>query len=96
MLLEVDDFMIGSAGPKARAWIRGILESRFTFGKYRDAHAGAVEYAGRRITVCPSKVVIDQEKYILEEVRPLAMAKGRLSHKDPPLDNQEFKALRSL
>eukprot|EP00959_Pyramimonas_sp_CCMP1952_P082933 1733312-Pyramimonas_sp.AAC.1 len=36
MLLEVDDFMIGSCDSTSRAWIRQLLEARFKFGKYRD------------------------------------------------------------
>eukprot|EP00959_Pyramimonas_sp_CCMP1952_P465348 9488138-Pyramimonas_sp.AAC.1 len=96
MLLEVDDFMIGSANEEARSWLRRLLESRFKFGKYRDCHAGSVDFAGRRVTFSDSKIVVDQEKYILEEVRPLSMAKGRMSDKSAPLGPDEFKALRSL
>eukprot|EP00959_Pyramimonas_sp_CCMP1952_P162163 3390463-Pyramimonas_sp.AAC.1 len=96
MLLEVDDFFIGSADADARAWIRSILEDRFRFGKYRDCHAGSVDFAGRRVSFLPGKAVIDQEKYILEEIRPLTLARGRLSVKSSPLEPSEFKALRSL
>eukprot|EP00959_Pyramimonas_sp_CCMP1952_P285973 5979705-Pyramimonas_sp.AAC.1 len=96
MLLEVDDFFIGSADQASRDWLRRVLESRFKFGKYRDCQAGAVDFAGRRITVAPDKAVIDMEKYILEEIRPLSMSKGRLARKDSPLEPHEFKALRSL
>eukprot|EP00959_Pyramimonas_sp_CCMP1952_P291790 6102997-Pyramimonas_sp.AAC.1 len=67
MLLEVGDFMIGSANEEARSWLRRLLESRFKFGKYRDCHAGSVDFAGRRVTLSDSKIVVDQEKYILEE-----------------------------
>eukprot|EP00959_Pyramimonas_sp_CCMP1952_P021843 459894-Pyramimonas_sp.AAC.1 len=36
------------------------------------------------------------EEYILEEVKPLSMNKGRLSNKSSSLDQSEFRALRSL
>ena len=39
---------------------------------------------------------MDQEKYILEEVRPISVERGRLSHRDNPLDANESKSLRSL
>eukprot|EP00959_Pyramimonas_sp_CCMP1952_P136544 2857601-Pyramimonas_sp.AAC.1 len=58
--------------------------------------AGPVECAGRRISLNARRAVIDQEKYILEEIRPLPLARGRLTRKDSPLDSSEFKALRSL
>eukprot|EP00959_Pyramimonas_sp_CCMP1952_P450591 9434433-Pyramimonas_sp.AAC.1 len=86
MLLEVDDFLIGSSSPESRQWLRGVLEARFKFGKYRDLQASAVDFAGRRITVSQDRAVIDQEKYILEDVRALPMATGRLSRKDTPLE----------
>eukprot|EP00959_Pyramimonas_sp_CCMP1952_P242207 5062826-Pyramimonas_sp.AAC.1 len=78
MLLEVDDFMIASSSPESRAWLRKTLEARFTFGKYRDCRGGPVDFAGRRLTFHPRKVQVDQEKYILEEIRSLSVAKGRM------------------
>eukprot|EP00959_Pyramimonas_sp_CCMP1952_P364257 7627891-Pyramimonas_sp.AAC.1 len=96
LLLEVDDFFIGSANPEARAWLRQVLEFRFRFGKYRDCQAGPVDYAGRRVTMGPQKAVVDMEKYILVEIRPISVLKGRLSSKGTPLENDEFNLLRSL
>eukprot|EP00959_Pyramimonas_sp_CCMP1952_P037806 791503-Pyramimonas_sp.AAC.1 len=61
MLLEVDDFFIGSSDAAARSWIRGALENRLRFGKYREGHAGPVDFAGRKVTFAPGKVTIDQE-----------------------------------
>ena len=43
-----------------------------------------------------TKVVVDQEKYILEEVQPLRFRPGRLSNKTNVLEASEFKDLRSL
>eukprot|EP00959_Pyramimonas_sp_CCMP1952_P454469 9469951-Pyramimonas_sp.AAC.1 len=96
ILLEVDDFFIGSLTEESRKWFRERLESRFRFGKYRDCHAGPVDYAGRRVTIGPNRATIDMEKYILEELRPISLAKGRLAARDTPLEGHEFKALRSL
>eukprot|EP00959_Pyramimonas_sp_CCMP1952_P178513 3731354-Pyramimonas_sp.AAC.1 len=94
MLLE--DFMIASSSRESRAWLRSTLEARFKFGKYRDCQAGLVDFAGRRLTLTPRKILIDQEKYILEEVKALSVAKGRMGQKDAPLEHGAFKALRSL
>eukprot|EP00959_Pyramimonas_sp_CCMP1952_P293371 6135377-Pyramimonas_sp.AAC.1 len=96
MLLEVDDSMIGSADTSSRDWLRKLLESRFKFGKYRDCHSGPADFAGRRITFMDQKITVDQEKYILEEIRPLSMAKGSMSDKDAELLPDELRALRSL
>eukprot|EP00959_Pyramimonas_sp_CCMP1952_P433770 9083339-Pyramimonas_sp.AAC.1 len=96
ILLEVDDFFIGSSSESSRRWLRELLEARFKFGKYRDCHSGPVDYAGRRITIGPQRATVDMEKYILEEVRPVTVQKGRLARRDLPLEPEEFKALRSL
>eukprot|EP00959_Pyramimonas_sp_CCMP1952_P290346 6072728-Pyramimonas_sp.AAC.1 len=77
ILLGVDDFFIASSPPEVRQQVRVMLESRFRFGKYRDLRASPVGYAGRRITQTPQRSTV-QEKYILEELRPLSMAHGRL------------------
>eukprot|EP00959_Pyramimonas_sp_CCMP1952_P220038 4600398-Pyramimonas_sp.AAC.1 len=74
MLLEVDDFFIGGATTEDRKWLRDRLE-RFKFGKYRDCGAGPVDFAGRRITTGPKRAAVDMEKYILEEMRPLSVAR---------------------
>eukprot|EP00959_Pyramimonas_sp_CCMP1952_P008070 168909-Pyramimonas_sp.AAC.1 len=75
VLLEVDDFFIGSTATEDRKWLRDRLESRFKFGKYRDCGAGPVDFAGRRITIGPKRAAVDMEKYILEEMRPLSVAR---------------------
>eukprot|EP00959_Pyramimonas_sp_CCMP1952_P242294 5064519-Pyramimonas_sp.AAC.1 len=93
ILLEVDDFLIASDSPESRKWLRETLEGRFRLGKYRDCHAGPVEYAGRSVRMGPQRTTIDQEKYILEELRPIALARGRLGQKKLPLDREEFKSL---
>eukprot|EP00959_Pyramimonas_sp_CCMP1952_P165558 3460829-Pyramimonas_sp.AAC.2 len=86
---------MGSSGSKLRAWLRQTLEARFKFGKYRDCHSGPVDFAGRRVTFLNDRAIVDQEKYILEEIRPLTLARGRLSDRRSLLENEEFRALRS-
>ena len=39
---------------------------------------------------------MDQEKYILEQIRPIPFRRGRRSDKMAPLNDQEFTSYRSL
>ncbi|CAE6953093.1 GIP [Symbiodinium sp. CCMP2592] len=91
VLIEVDDFII-TALPDIRAGLRKDFEGRFKFGKWEDDEA---EYAGRMVRVLHDRVLIDQKKYIEEQVHPVLLNKGRRSEKDSPLTQEEFEAFRS-
>ena len=90
VLVEVDDLIV-SADENVKDDIRKLLCNRFVFGKWDEDRA---EYAGRRIECHSDHITVDQSKYILEQVHPIPLAKGR--RKDGgPLSPEEFSALRS-
>ena len=91
VLIEVDDFIV-TALPKLQSKLKEAFQARFTFGKWEENEA---EYAGRMIKVQPGFIHIDQEKYLTEQVRPVALAKHRKSCKQEPLTSEEFEAFRS-
>ena len=91
VLIEVDDFII-SAAPEKKQALRECFEKRFHFGKWEDSTA---EYAGRLIQVFDDKILIDQQKYILEQIHPVPLSKGRRSEKNAALTPEEFAAFRS-
>ena len=90
-LVEVDDFIISTA-PEHKEAIKQAFTTRFHFGKWEPDQA---EYAGRRIRVLSDRALIDQEKYILEQLQPIALAKGRRTDKASLLQGEEFQAFRS-
>ena len=91
VLVEVDDFIV-SCSPEIRGKVKQDFQARFKFGKWEDDCA---EYAGRMIRVLPDKILIDQKKYIEEQVHPVALNKSRRSEKNSPLSDEEFEAVRS-
>ncbi|CAE7914914.1 unnamed protein product, partial [Symbiodinium necroappetens] len=91
VLIEVDDFIV-TALPELQSKLKEAFQARFTFGKWEENEA---EYAGRMIKVHPGFIHIDQEKYLTEQVRPVALAKHRRSCKQDPLNSEEFEAFRS-
>ena len=59
--------------------LRKQLTDRFHFGKGDEDEA---EYAGRRIRCTEDCIYVDQSKYIIEQVQPIQLPKGRRSNKD--------------
>ncbi|CAE7227094.1 unnamed protein product [Symbiodinium sp. CCMP2456] len=94
VLVEVDDFIV-STDPTIRDEVRSAFEARFKFGKWDRDQA---DYAGRRVRVLDDRILVDQdqEKYILEQLQPIHLAKGRRSAKDQKLLPDEFAAFRSM
>eukprot|EP00439_Symbiodinium_sp_Y106_P059202 s5068_g8.t1 len=92
VLVEVDDFIV-STEPRIRDEIRQQFEARFHFGKWE---LDSADYAGRRVRVLQDKILVDQEKYILEQLQPISLAKGRRAHKDEGLLPEEHTAFRSM
>ena len=92
LLLEVDDFIV-SALPSHEAWVKEKLCGRFHFGKWEKSSA---EYAGRRVRCSTDRILIDQGKYIKEQIKPVLLEKGRKQDKNAPLLKEEFEALRSV
>ena len=92
VMIEVDDFII-AAVPAHYNLLHKQLTERFTFGKWECDEA---EYAGRHIRCTPDCIFIDQAKYIIEQLSPIKLAKGRRQQKDSKLNAEEFNLLRSL
>ena len=92
ILVEVDDFII-AARSKDLNQLKTDLEKRFHFGKWEWDSA---EYAGRNIKHCGDRIQIDQQKYIVENLHPIHLARGRRSEKQSSLSTAEFESLRSL
>ncbi|CAE7211849.1 unnamed protein product, partial [Symbiodinium sp. KB8] len=91
ILLEVDDFIV-TALPSHEKQVEEELRRRFTFGKWEK---GAAEYGGRRVRTFHDKVLIDQGKYIREQVRPVPLEKNRKQDRNALLNETEFQLLRS-
>lgn len=92
ILIEVDD-MIVSSNPAKHLEVKKLLTTRFKFGKWEDQEA---EYAGRHIRCCDDRILLDQGKYITEQIHPVALARGRRSQKSERLNEEEFNNFRSL
>ena len=92
ILVEVDDFIIAAQGDYYEE-LKKKMTDRFQFGKWECDEA---EYAGRHIRCTKDCIFIDQAKYILEQIAPIALAKGRRQQKTSKLTSEEFNALRSL
>ena len=92
MLLEVDDFVIAST-EQYKSHLEESLKHRFVFGKWA---VGEEDYAGRHIKVLSDRIEVTQEKYILENLQPIYLGKGRKRAKAAPLLDHEFEQARSL
>ena len=91
VIIEVDDLWLGTVSSYTK-WSHENLQGRFTFGKWRGDEA---EFAGRRVRKEAHRIRIDQEKYILEELKTVPLDRGRRSLKHSPLTPSEFTLLRS-
>lgn len=90
--IEVDDINIGNI-EEYQQELRDAMESRFAFGKWEHSEA---DFAGRHVQVLEDRVLLNQEKYILEKIIPVKTAKGRLGDKTQLLSEDEFEQYRSL
>ena len=96
ILLEVDDFLIGSKSSTEAEWLEEQLRGRFQFGKYKAIEESGADFAGRRVRYLPDRISVDMEKYILEELQLIKVSRGRMINGDIPLNEEEFEALRSM
>eukprot|EP00913_Durusdinium_trenchii_P016808 g15798.t1 len=92
VLVEVDDFIV-TALPSHYEALRQAMTKRFHFGKWEKDEA---EYAGRHVRVTPEAIYVDQAKYITEQIHPIQLPRGRRGQHSMALNEEEFKALRSL
>lgn len=93
VLFEVDDLWLQALKGRM-AGLEQRIRSRVNFGKWKDLSAEDSDFAGRRIRPRGDKLLIDQEKYILEEIKPESLKKGRISDPESPLSVSEFAAYR--
>ena len=92
ILVEVDDFVV-AATKEFYPVLKDKMQERFQFGKWE---LGSAEYAGRRIQCLEDTILVDQYKYIYEQIHPIVLPKGRRQDLSDPLREDEFQALRSL
>ncbi|CAE7324282.1 RE1, partial [Symbiodinium necroappetens] len=92
VLVEVDDLIVAT-NPSLTASIKETFQARFHFGEW-DYHEA--EYAGRKVVMGSDYSTVSQEKYILEQVFPIQIAKGRRQLKEDKLNEEEFGLFRSL
>ena len=92
ILLEVDDFII-AVHPQYQEELESKLKERFHFGKFGY---GDESYAGREIAIKEDRIEVTQAKYILEQIFPVQLPKGRKKNRHASLLPHEFSAARSL
>ena len=76
ILLEVDDFLIGSHSSGEAKWLEEQLKGRFQFGKYKAIDEAGCDFAGRRVRYLSDRITIDMEKYVLEELQLIKVQRG--------------------
>ena len=91
VLIEVDDLNIATV-PEYLDTLQAALKQRFIFGKWEHDTA---DFAGRHVSAKPDKIIMHQEKYILEKLHPIKLAKGRFSERSSSLTEEEFETFRS-
>ncbi|CAK9083538.1 Retrovirus-related Pol polyprotein from transposon RE2 (Retro element 2) (AtRE2) [Includes: Protease RE2 [Durusdinium trenchii] len=92
ILVEVDDLNV-AARPELRDQLLDTLASRFRFGKMEYDEA---DFAGRHVKILPSRIEMNQEKYILEKLHPVKLSLGRKGNKSATLLPDEFESFRSM
>ena len=92
ILLEVDDFNI-AATKEYQPILQQLLTERFVFGKWERDSA---DFAGRTVTFLEDRVVMSQEKYIVEKLHQIKVSRGMLSNKKAYLTPDQFEEYRSM
>ena len=85
ILLEVDDFIVTALlTTTTRRRSNRTSGGGLPLGKWET---GAAEYAGRRARTYADRVLIDQAKYIREQVHPIPLEKHRKQDKKASLNS---------
>lgn len=92
VLIEVDDLNI-AATPEYFELLRTKLTERFKFGKWEF---GEADFAGRHVKFESDRVLMDQEKYILEKLHTIKAPKGHYNNKEQQLTGDLFEQYRSM
>ena len=92
ILIEVDDINV-AAKERFLPILQKAMNDRFTFGKWNFDQS---DFAGRSVSFQSDRVLMHQQKYIIEKVFPVRLSKGRRSDKQSPLEHSEFEEFRSM
>ena len=91
--IEVDDLLV-AAGATYMTEFRELLPKRFVSGKFVEPRT-SFTFAGRTLEIRNDHIGVHFEKYIKEELRPVAVEKGRMSLNTEFITESERTALRS-
>ena len=92
VLIEVDDLNI-AANEKYCVFLKEKLCNRFKFGKWEF---GEADFAGRHVKFEEKRVLMNQEKYILEKLHVVKAPRGLLAKKEAILGGELFEEYRSM
>ena len=92
VLIEVDDINV-AARKSYLPELQKAMNERFKFGKWNFEHS---DFAGRSVSFQADRVLMHQQKYIVEKVFPVRLSKGRKMDRQSPLENTEFEEYRSM
>lgn len=83
LLLDVDDFLFGAI-PSELSRVKTALMKSYEFGNWESFEG---EFRGRRLRQLDDRILVDQEKYILENMKSVFLDRGRRAdHSSPPSD----------
>ena len=94
IIVEIDILSFGYAEHDRRL---GMLRERFKFGKFKylqELDEGTT-FNGRRIRQAPDCTIsVDMGKYVEERMAPISIDRGRRSHPDSPVTEEEKQKAR--
>ena len=93
-LMDVDDFNV-SAVPQELDRVKKDLMSKCTFGKWLEKEGDFI-FLGRHLKQLEDRALVDQEKYILESLRVVDLARGRRSEHNAPASPSETRSFAIL
>ena len=91
-LLDVDDFMFGGV-PQELNRVKEHVMSKYTLGKCVE---NVGDFIGRHVNLLEDRVLVDQEKYTLENLRVVDLARGRRSDHSAPASPSETRSFATL
>ena len=92
VLIDVDDLLLASEPGESKA-LKEKLSERFIFGKW-ESRAG--DFIGRSLKQLSDRCLVNQEKYILENIHPVKLGRGRLTQREALLNPAERAAFTTL
>ena len=92
ILIEVDDINVAATSDYFEE-LQKMMQDRFSFGKWEHNSA---DFAGRTVTFLEDRVLMHQEKYILEKLNTLKLPKGMRSDHSTLLPEDLFESYRSM